>query len=303
MIGQILAKHWSAHGHNVIGISRNPKKRKVRVPASVAIVGWDALTPEFFEIRKINVVVNLAGAPMMQRWDKNSKREILHSRLEALERVYATMRKIPPSRRPHVVINASSVAVYSNQPTDVDESFEPDLDINFFQSLVWLKLEKRMRELNIPDIRNVIARIGLVIGPHSMMQEMFFWSRLGAGAVIGNGEQKIAWISHHDLARAFDHLIDNRTCRDIYNIVSPHYMTALQFSESIANAAGRNANFRLSEWLLRIFMGELADNFLVSAAVKPGRLTAEQFDWTFPTLDSAVNRSKWAIDATAHTLA
>jgi uncharacterized protein (TIGR01777 family) len=297
VIGNILTQHWEAGGNRVIGVSRNPKQCQARFTEQTIIVDWGALTPEFFQVRKIDAIVNLCGAPMIQKWNKRTKPEILSSRQNSLEKVYALVRQLPPSRRPGCIINASSVAIYSTQREEVDESIQPDLDINFFQSLVWQKLEKRVRELSVPDVRTVIARIGLLIGPYEMMQIMLSCSRWGAGAVIGNGKQKISWISHHDLARAFDQFLCKPSMSGTYNVVSPEVVTAEEMSTSIAAIYGRQVWLRIPDRGLRILLGELAENFLTSAAVKPARLKAANFTWNLPQFTPAIEQARWEINA------
>ena len=297
MIGNILSRHWLSKGHTVIGISRRPEYARNLLPTEISVIDWGALTPELFQVRPIYCVVNVSGAPMMQRWNRKSKPEILNSRETAIRNINKVVRALAPSQRPKCIINASSVAVYSTQRKTVDESIEPNLDVNFFQSLVWKRLEKTICELNIPDVRTVVARIGLVIGPYALMQSLFAASRFYLGAVLGNGKQKISWISHHDLARIFDLLMTNQSASGIYNVVSPQSVSAEAFSSDIAASQNRPIFLKIPEPFLRLLLGELAQNFLTSASVAPRRLEQLDFAWNLPDFRSAVRQVQWQLSA------
>ena len=68
---------------DVVCLSRDPARTSV--PRGVNAAGWEAL-PSLVD--GASCVVNLAGAnPGAQRWTEGVKREILQSRLEAIERV------------------------------------------------------------------------------------------------------------------------------------------------------------------------------------------------------------------------
>ena len=68
------------------------------------------------------------------------------------------------------------------------------------------------RQQRIPGVRNIITRLGIVIGPTDMLKTMLIASRCFMGCVLGSGRQRISWIAQRDMARAFDYLIKNRTC-------------------------------------------------------------------------------------------
>ncbi len=290
-----MTHHWLSQGHRVIGVSRSPGTAGKSFPRTVTIVDWSALTPEFFQVRRIDTIVNFAGAPMIQRWDRHSKPEILLSRQVAVERIFEVVRCLPPSRRPKSIVGVSSAAIYSTQTRAVDESLDPEFDINFFQSIVWRRLEKCMQQLRIPNVRSVIARIGVLIGPYDMMSTMLLCSRWFCGAIIGDGKQEISWISHHDLARAFDRFISDTSISGTYNVVSPQTITARQMSTEVARAVNRSVRLRIPGNLLRLTLGELAENFLTSACVKPTRLLQADFRWNFPDFRSAVGQAMWEL--------
>ena len=72
------------------------------------------------------------------------------------------------------------------------------------------------------------------------------------------------------------------------NIVSPQNVTSAGLSSGVARSVSRQVFLRLPDRLLRRMLGEFADNFRISADVRPGRLTHDGFIWELPDFDQAV---------------
>jgi len=283
-----IARYLLSRGHQVIGVSRNPGKAAQILDPRISLISWQQLSPGFIATMEVSAIINCAGAPMMQRWSHDAKAEILTSRIQTTRKLYQMLRSLPAALRPECFINTSSIAIYSNRQVPVDESIVPDMDHNFFQSQVWHQIESLINGLRVPKVRTVVARLGVIIGPHEMMRSMLRASRFFMGAVLGGGEQKISWISHLDLARAIEHLLINRHLHGVFNIVSPQNVTSAGLSSGVARSVSRQVFLRLPDRLLRRMLGEFADNFRISADVRPGRLTHDGFIWELPDFDQAV---------------
>ena len=287
-VANTIAEHLLSQGHQVFGISRDPARAARRLDPRISLISWLQLSPGFIATTEISAIINCAGAPMIQRWSHNAKAEILTSRLRATRKLYQLLRNLPAAHRPECFINASSIAIYSNRQLPVDESDIPDMDRQFFQSRVWHQLESLAGSLQVPKVRTVVARMGVSIGPDEMMHSMLRASRFFMGAVLGSGRQKISWISHRDLARAVEHLLLNQQLAGVFNIVSPQSVTSAALSKGIARSVSRQVFLRLPRGVLRQLFGELADNFMISAEVRPGRLADAGFIWEQPDFDQAV---------------
>jgi len=287
-VANTLAEHLLAQGHQVIGVSRDAAKAAQRLDPRISVISWQQLSPGFIATMEVSAIINCAGAPMMKRWSHSAKAEILTSRIQTTRKLYQMLRSLPAALRPECFINASSVAIYSNRQLPVDESVIPDMDHNYFQSRVWHQIESLIHSLRVPKVRTVVARIGVLIGPHDMMHSMLRTSRFFMGTVLGSGKQKISWISHRDLARATEHLLLNQHLSGVFNIVSPQSITSDGLSSGIARSVSRQVFLRLPNGLLSRVLGEVADNFMISADVRPGRLSNDGFIWDLPDFDHAV---------------
>lgn len=291
-----IAHSLQSAGHQVIGVSRNPSHPRAHahtnavknVTAAMQVIRWEQLTLRFFSRQRIDAIINFAGAPMMQRWNARNKAVILRSRLDSAQIIYKLLQQLPQHLRPECVVNASSVSIYSSCALPVDEFSAIGPDATFFQSQVWHAIEQRIAELQVPGVRSVIARLGLVVGADRLMQRMLGLSRSYLGSVLGDGKQRISWISRHDLLRALSYLLSNTERQGVFNIVTPQPITARQFGAGIARSVNRPALLRIPAPVLRLTLGELASNFLTSADVVPARLQMADFHWELPDFAEAM---------------
>jgi uncharacterized protein (TIGR01777 family) len=279
MVAGFVAKYFVEKGHHVVGVSRHPEKAALVTDPRVSLISWRQLVPGFLAAQKFDAIINLAGAPMMGKWNDRTKAEILMSRIQATKRIHHVLEQLPPPHRPECCVNASSVAIYSSPVEEVDEDVQPEIDPQFFQARVWNQLEALVSNLQVPQVRTLVLRFGIVIGPHEMMRTLLHTSRWFLGAVLGSGQQRISWISHRDLARSVEFALLNKRVRGAVNVVSPQIITASQMGTDIARSVNRRALLRIPEPLLRLFLGELAMNFTTSATVTPARLRQAGFNW------------------------
>ena len=77
----------------------------------------------------VDVIVNLAGAKINQRWTAKNKRTILSSRIQSTSLLFDTVKQT--NQKPHI-INASAIGIYvsdfQNQYTEADTNFSNDFD-------------------------------------------------------------------------------------------------------------------------------------------------------------------------------
>jgi len=73
-IGSALTNFFLRQGHNIIILAHNTAKlQKVRIIKSIEQINPD---------EKIDVIINLAGAPINKRWSDSYKELLISSRLE-----------------------------------------------------------------------------------------------------------------------------------------------------------------------------------------------------------------------------
>ncbi len=233
----------------------------------------------------IDVVISLAGAPILTRWTEANKNEILRSRIDSTHNIVHAINRIPTEFRPGLFISASAIGIYSPDKAHTEESTSFSND---FVAEVVKKWENASDDL-IPDVRKVIFRIGLILGKEAKtIQSLVPIIKLGLGGKIGSGKQPFPFIHISDAIRAIRWSIENKNVRGIYNLVAPENIDNKIFTRTLAEFLNRSAIFTVPEFILKIALGKASTLLLQSSQVTPERLLNESFTFNFPDIHSTI---------------
>lgn len=233
------------------------------------------------------VVINLAGAPILQKWTARNKKEIHKSRMDSTQNIVHTINQLSPEYRPNLFISASAIGIYSpgSVHTETSQQFAND-----FVSEVVKNWEKASAKLN-PDVRKVIFRTGLVLGSNAKtIQRLTPIFRLGLGGKISSGKQPFPFIHIDDVVQAFLWAIQNRQTYGIYNLVAPENIDNKLFTQTLAKSLNRPAFFTVPALILKVIWGEASSLLLNSPQVYPERLLNEGFIFTYPDIQSCIKQ-------------
>jgi uncharacterized protein (TIGR01777 family) len=234
-----------------------------------------------------SVVINLAGAPILQKWTTQNKNEIQRSRTDSTQNIVHAINQLNPNHRPNLFISASAIGIYSPNlvHTEASQHFA-----NGFVSGVVNNWEKASDELN-PGVRKVIFRIGLVLGPNAKtIQRLIPIFRLGLGGKISSGKQPFPFVHINDAIQAFLWVIQNQQTQGIYNLVAPENIDNKLFTQVFAKLVNRHALFTVPAFILKVLLGEASTLLLSSPQVNPERLLAEGFKFTYPDIQSCLKQ-------------
>lgn len=234
-----------------------------------------------------SAVINLAGAPILQKWTIRNKNAIQGSRTGSTQNLVHAINQLSPEHRPDLFVSASAIGIYSPglAHTETSHQFASD-----FVSEVVKNWEKASGELN-PDVRKVIFRIGLVLGPNAKtIQRLMPIFRLGLGGKISSGKQPFPFIHIDDAIQAFLWVIQNQQTQGIYNLVAPENIDNKLFTQTFAKLVDRIALFTVPASVLRVLLGEASTLLLSSPQVNPERLLAEGFKFTYPDIQSCLKQ-------------
>jgi hypothetical protein len=229
----------------------------------------------------IDVVINLAGAPILRRWTVANKNEILRSRIDSTQNIVQAINRLSTEHRPGLFISASAVGIYSPDKVHTEES--TSFSDNFVAEVVknW---ESASEDLD-SDVRKVIFRIGLILGKEAKtIQSLIPVIKLGLGGKIGSGKQPFPFIHIGDAIRAILWSIENNNAKGIYNMVAPENIDNKTFTKTLAESFSRPAIFSVPEFILKIALGEASALLLQSPQVYPERLLNEGFKFNFPDI-------------------
>ena len=240
------------------------------------------------EFRKNNlegcdVVINLAGANISNRWKAEYKKEILESRIQSTRKIVSSIRSC--SEKPKLLISVSAVDIYDNLNTHDESSNSYACS---FLGDVCRDWENEALSISA-DVRVVIPRMGLVLGKEGgAMKKMYPPFSIGFGAKIGKGDQWISFIHIKDLISAFIFIIENASLSGPVNMVSPYPVTNSEFSHTFGKVLKQPVFLTLPAFVLKFIYGEGAVVLLDGHKVLPAKLTQAGFLFSYPTITNAL---------------
>jgi uncharacterized protein (TIGR01777 family) len=282
-IGRAISKFLSDKGYPVYGLSRNRDKK-------TGFVRWNPQKLDGWEdvMTKAGVIINLAGHSIgNSRWTKKTKNRILHSRIRSTNILIEALRKT--NSRPDLFIQISGIGYYGSRGDEIlDENSAPG---SGFLSQVSQEWETSTAKLESMNIRRVIFRTGLVLGPNGgALKRMLPAYRFFLGGSFGPGTQWVPWIHLSDVCRAMEFAIFRQHVSGIFNLTAPQPVTNRQMTRTMGKILDRPTFFRLPAWIIRIRLGEMGEELLLSSQrALPRRLLQEGLEFSYPDLNSSLS--------------
>ena len=264
-VGGHLTKALAARGDDVRAISLHDPET-----AAVAASGCD-------------VVVNLAGAPVAQKWNDDVKREILESRTLLPQRFLDALAKQPEIPKAYVSASATGYYGYSKDAT-FTESDGPGTD---FLADVCARWEATARNAHDLGMRVACVRSGIALGRDGgALAKMLPPFKMGAGGIIGNGKQWFSWIHIDDLVGIYLLAIDG--AEGVLNGTAPNPVTNAAFTKALGEAIHRPSFLPVPTFALRAMLGEGADALLNGQRVIPKRTQELGYAFAYPAIEPAL---------------
>lgn len=268
-LGKIITGELKAKGHTVSGIERKYLYGSVEELKNV--------------LSETDVLINLAGAPILQRWTEHNKEIIYNSRVKTIQNLTKAINELPPGDRPKKIISASAIGIYATGKSHDEES--RNFDEGFVGKVVkdWESAWE-----GLPDSMPLtVFRIGLVLGKNAAtIKKLMIPFKMGVGGKIGNGKQPFPFVHEKDVARAFLWATENRSKTGVYNLAAPQKISNSTFTKAFAKALNKPAFIPVPEFALQVVFGKAAVLITESPEVEPKALKAEGFTFKYPTIES-----------------
>ena len=287
LIGGALAAALTSGGHDVV--------RLVRRPPGPDEIAWDpaAGAIDAGRLEGFDAVVHLAGESIgAGRWTAARRQRIAASRGPATKLLCGALGRL--RRPPAVLVSASAIGIYgvaagAAAAGAVDETAPAGSGFLADVAAAW---EQATEPAETAGIRVARARFGPVLSPRAgLLSRLLPVFRMGAGGVVGSGEQRLSWIGLDDAVSALRFLIATRSARGPFNVVSPCPASNREFTRTLAAVLGRPAFLPVPAIAIRILFGEMGDQLILKGqAAAPARLTELGFRWLEPTLEGALRR-------------
>src|ERR671912_377950 len=256
LIGEAVIPELEAGGHRVRRLSREPR--------SEGDIRWDpeAGTIEG-DLNGTDAVVHLAGESIAEgRWTPEKKRHILESRQKGTRLLAERIAALPTP--PSVMVSASATGYYGDRGNEsLTEESEPG-EVSL--SRVCQEWEEAASPAREAGVRIVHPRFGIVLstegGALGTTLPIF---KLGAGGKIGNGRQYWSWIAIDDVVGAILHVLTEDSLEGPVNVTVPDPPTNAEYTRVFGRVLGRPTIFPLPAPVVRIMLGQLADELLLAS--------------------------------------
>lgn len=256
-IGQNLTNYLQSQGFLVIPLNRNFNSE---------------------DLKKCNILINLAGATINKRWSKSYKKVILDSRLNATRKITSFIKE---NNNIFLLINASAVGIYSTESKEPNDEFNYVYGNDFLANVCheWESEALSVKELT----KVVIVRFGLVISNKGgALPKMMLPTKYGVATILGKGDQIVSWIMLEDLVRAIEFIIEN-SITGVVNLCSPNPISNRYLTKEIAKKQKSLIITRVPAFILKLVMGEASSLILKGQYVTSKKLNTSSFTFSHPT--------------------
>jgi hypothetical protein len=242
------------------------------------------LNPEVF--RDVDVVINLAGEPILGRWTETKKQAIRESRITTSSLLAQTIQSLPIP--PRVAIMASAIGYYGDTgDRTVDENSPSGSD---FLADVCQKWEDASAGITTTSCRLVQLRLGTILSPSGgALKQLLPIFSLGLGGTIGRGMRSMSWIGMEDLLGIVEHAIFSDDLSGPVNAVAPHPITNREFTKVLGHVLHRPTLCPVPPVALRALFGEVADAILLpNSRIAPVQLQRSAYAYLHPDITSTL---------------
>lgn len=272
-----------ASGHELVAYSRQPEKTQLSWASEVRGMRADADLP--LDASGLDVLIHLAGEPILGRWTKAKKERIWQSRVELTRKIARCV--AAAEARPAVFISGSGIGYYGDRGADwLQEKQGPADDFLGRLCVAWEAEALRLEQIGL---RVVCIRTGMVLGQGGgafPLMKMAF--SLALGGRLGSGQQYVPWIHLQDEARLILWAAEQSQVRGALNACSPTPVTNAELTRALAAAVRRPAIFPVPTFALNLLLGELAAVVLASQRALPHKALEQGFEFDHPLLEGAL---------------
>ncbi len=283
-LGKHIISALNDAGHEVTLFAR----REEHLQRGVSFVYADLMFPGDWQnmITENDIVINLVGVNLFQRWNKKIKKLIYDSRVLSTENIINSFDA--EKSKGKTLINASAVGFYGLRGDDF--AAESDEAGNDYLSEVCSSWEKMALKGEKKNMRVVLLRFGSVLGADGgafpVLAKNF---KLMLGARLGNGKQWFPWIHIDDAAGIVLKAVTDNKMSGAYNCTSPGIVTNSDFTKIMAKAVRRPLLIPfVPGFMLRLILGEFGSFLTVGQRAVPDRLLNEGYKFIHSDLKGAL---------------
>ncbi|OCL85022.1 Epimerase family protein [Arcobacter porcinus] len=263
-VGQSLVEFFSKQNYNVIQIKRDILNNSLKL---------DEL------INSSDIVINLSGANIINRWSKSYKELLVSSRINTTKSLVNSIKRV--EKKPKLFISTSAVGIYDNKAKyDENGSFSND-----FLSTLCQNWEEEAQKAKSENTKVAIFRFGIVLGKDGgAFKKMITPFKLGLGGVIGSGKQHFSYIHIEDLIEVYKFVIENNF-DGVFNCTAPTPTTNYEFTKALGEVLNRPTIFSIPEFVLKLIFSEGAKVLSDGQSAVPKKLLDLGFNFKYKNIE------------------
>jgi uncharacterized protein (TIGR01777 family) len=229
-----------------------------------------------------DVIVNLAGASVSERWTAEHKRDIERSRVDLPHAFIDALKSL--DAKPAQYVSASAVGYYgTSESATFTEASRPGDDFLARVCVGWETEALRARELGM---RVAIVRTGLVLGADGgALAKLLPIYKLGLGGVVASGEQWYSWIHISDQVGIYVRAIDGFD--GVLNGTAPNPVKNKDFTAALGAAVHRPTFLPTPAFAISLVLGEGAVVVTQGQRVIPEATLASGYRFTYSSIEAA----------------
>lgn len=284
LIGTALVKALLERGDHVIVLSRS-ESRSMDLHPNLSESRWDPASGVLNQavVDRAHVVVNLSGASIgAKRWNAQYKRTILESRTSSTALLAQAIKDSPTP--PQVLLQGSASGYYGESSSVADET--SPLGTTFLAK-VCAKWEKAASPAMVAGTRVAYIRTSTVMTPEDgALKKVLLPMKFMVGGPLGSGDQTWSWIALEDQVRAMLFVMDTPEVHGPVNLVAPANATNAELTRAIAKKLGKPSFFKVPAFVLRLVLGEFAEEILMDQKIAPKILDDLGFTFNQPNVEA-----------------
>lgn len=283
-IGRALQSQLEALGHVVVALSTRERPGAYR---------WRPETGQIPEgvLQGVDTVIHLAGSPIDTIWTTKRKILIYNSRVFNTAMLCEQLASVRVKPRRVILASGVHICPYLPQP-EAPVNSETYTQGSFLATVIkdW---ELAARSLHEAKIDALHLRLGIVMSPKGgMLKKILPLARCRLMPILGNGQQRMSWISLEDVVGVILWSLNTRGLKGPLAVVTPDSITQLEWATTVARHYHYKPWLYLPEGLIKLILGQMAEELIFSnLSVQPKKLLDEGYAFRFSSFLDYLNFS------------
>lgn len=267
LVGTHIKKIYAAQGDNIVALGREDFSGSLKAMAE--------------KVNRNDIIIHLAGAPIVARWTASHKKAIMASRINTTHMLVQAMELA--KKKPKMFISTSAVGIYADGAVNTEK--DAHLAEGFLSEVCQRWEAEALAARHLTKV--AIFRFGVILAKDGgALKQMLPPFKLGLGGPIAGGKQGFSWIHIDDLLQAYRFVIA-RKLDGVFNLTAPQITDNALFTKELGAALHRPVFMPIPAFGLRMVYGEGAVSLTSGQKVLPERLLEEGFEFRYPDLKKA----------------